>query len=462
MLSEPPLPPSHARWRDALHALAGRPEPLVQIDDAATPAASVWVGARAYVRAFREAGLRPGDRLTLALPPSVAFVQALVAALWDGLTVVPGAADLAEEVDARAIVAAAPGPHRWTPDGLSGPLGAPELRPTAHARTPAARFLLRTSGTSGAPSWVALSDANVWAVLDSHRAPLALDGARVLSVLPWTHAFGLLLDLLPSLFWASEIVRSPDGGRDAGALIALATASETTHLSMVPLTVRRLALAPGGPELLRALQGGVVGGAPLADDVAGAMRGTRLRVGYGQTEASPGVALGRPGQAAPNLLGRELGCEVRIDADGVLAFRGPNAALGAWTPAAGLARLAPDRWVRTLDLAERRGPDLYYRGRASEAFKLDNGRFVRAGDLEARLRDGVPGVLDAVVGTPDGTGLSLDLLVRNAAWSGAASARSALGPHARRLRSLRLHTRDTWPTLPKGTPDRRALLTRPS
>ena len=83
------LPAAHARWRGTLHALSGAPEPLFVFDDDATPAASIWTGARAYVRAFREAGLEPGDRIVLGLPPSVAFVQALVAALWEGLTLVP-------------------------------------------------------------------------------------------------------------------------------------------------------------------------------------------------------------------------------------------------------------------------------------------------------------------------------------------------------------------------------------
>ncbi|MEM7788649.1 MAG: aromatic amino acid lyase, partial [Bacteroidota bacterium] len=472
LASPPPAaahgPAAHGRWRDALHALAHSTSPLFVFDDAATPAASIWTGARAYVRTFRDAGLVPGDRLLLALPPSAAFVQALVAGLWEGLTVVPAPAgasdrtevsDLLEVVDARAAVLPEAGPHAWAPDDVGGPTGAPVLRPTVHGPTPDARFLLRTSGTSGAPTWIALSDANVWAVVDAHREPLGLRGARVLSVLPWHHAFGLILDLIPALLWADEIVRDPNHGRDAAALVALAEASETTHLSTVPLVVRRLAATPGGPDLLGRLGGGIVGGAPITADVAQAMHGTALRVGYGQTEASPGIALGQAGHGAPNLLGRELGCTVRLDADGVLAFRGPNAALGTWSAASGLARLDPDRWVRTLDHAERRGGDLYFRGRAGDAFKLDNGRFVRAGDIEARLRSDVPGVLDAALSTPDGHALDLDLLVAHDAALPEAAVRDTLGPHRYRLHTIRAHTRATWPTLPKGTVDRRALHT---
>ena len=461
--SDRSLPAAHARWRGTLHALSGAPEPLFVFDDDATPAASIWTGARAYVRAFREAGLEPGDRIVLGLPPSVAFVQALVAALWEGLTLVPAppseAATLLDTVDASAAVLAAdagPSGHAWVPDDVGGPLGIPQRRSTRHDATPDARFLLRTSGTTGAPTWVALSDAGVWSVLDSHREPLALDGGRVLSVLPWHHAFGLILDLLPALLWADELVRDTQSGRDPGALIDLASASESTHLSCVPLTLRRLVGQPGGEDLLARLRGGVVGGAPLAADHAQAMRGTSLRVGYGQTEASPGIALGRPGHAEPGLLGRELGCHVRTEADGVLSFRGANAALGIWTAGEGLTRLDPDRWVRTQDRVERRGGDLYFRGRAGDAFKLDNGRFVRAGEVEATLRD-LPGVLDAVVSTPDGTALALDLLTDGRPPVRARVA-DALGPHARRLGAIRPHTASAWPMLAKGTPDRSSLL----
>ncbi|MEM8559861.1 MAG: long-chain fatty acid--CoA ligase, partial [Bacteroidota bacterium] len=63
-MTDRPAAPSD-RWRSALHALADAPEPLLVIEEAATPAASVWTGSRAYVQAFRDAGLVPGDRILL-------------------------------------------------------------------------------------------------------------------------------------------------------------------------------------------------------------------------------------------------------------------------------------------------------------------------------------------------------------------------------------------------------------
>ena len=62
-------------------------------------------------------------------------------------------------------------------------------------------------------------------------------------------------------------------------------------------------------------------------------------VPHGQTEAAPGITFGEPGDWRPRWLGRALGCEVRRDDDGVLAFRGPNACVGEWRDGA-LVRLA--------------------------------------------------------------------------------------------------------------------------
>jgi acyl-CoA synthetase (AMP-forming)/AMP-acid ligase II len=299
-------------------------------------AGALWDEAGAQAARLRAHGVRPGDRVLCALPAGPAFAALLVAALWEELTFapVPDTADAdraADEVDARVVVAAD---------------GAARLRTAQGPPTPAARLLLQTSGTTGARRWVALSDANVCAVLDSHAPALALGGATVLSVLPWHHAFGLVIQLLPALAAGADVVRDPGGGRDVDALLRLAAEHPVTHLDAVPHTAGLLAARADGRALLARLRGGVVGGAPIDAALAAALAATRLRVGYGQTEASPGIALGAPGAWRAGTLGRPLGCRVRVDADGVLAFRGPNACLGLWEGGR-LVALPPDRWART-------------------------------------------------------------------------------------------------------------------
>lgn len=475
-------------WRAALDGRlrVGAAPVVCMPGDGALDGAALLAGARAWAAWLRALGVRAGDRIVCALPPGPGFVMVLLAALGEGLTFVPvpASADvdpLLDAVDARvavvgagvrggagvAVAARDGGPSDGSPnDAPFG--GAPAcLRAARTAPTPGVRFLLQTSGTTGAPRRVALSDANVGAVLASHAPHLALAGAVVLSVLPWHHAFGLVLELLPALLGGATLVRDASGGRDADAMLAVDAARRVTHLHAVPHTARLLAERDEGRALLARLRAGLVGGAPVDPGLAAHLAGTRVRVGYGQTEASPGVSLGEPGAWRAGALGRPLGCAVRLDDDGVLAFRGPNACLGFWDEGVlnegVLTTLAPDRWVRTGDLA-RAEPDGSYtfEGRAAESFKLANGRFVAALAVERAACARWPALTDALLSSPDGRTFVLAVSVADMAGAAADGAVPAaadiapmLGPLATRpLRVVRVAP-GTWVRTPKGDLDRR-------
>lgn len=443
---------TRVRWGRELHAaLAGRATPVLHDGDGALTGRALRELATAWSAWLRAHGLVPGDRVACALPSARAFVALLIAALEHGLTLAllpagAGVDDAADALDARLMIAAA------SADGAP-PVRA-MLREPVGAPTPDVRFLLQTSGTSGARRWIALSDDNVRAVLDSHAPAHPLAGATVLSVLPWHHAFGLSIQLLPALLAGATLLREPSAGRDPAALLAACGTHDVTHLDAVPHTLRVLAAHPDGLAMLMRLRGGVVGGAPVDAPLAAMLARTRLRVGYGQTEASPGIALGAPGEWRAGLLGRALGCEVRIDDDGVLAFRGPNACVGSWDDGA-LSRLAPDRWVRTGDLA-RQEPDgtLLFEGRLAASFKLANGRHVAAAAVEAAVRARFPALREALLSSPDGEALVL-------AFSGPLDdlsvdvVRPLLGGlSVRPLHLVRVADAD-WLRTPKGEIDRR-------
>lgn len=81
---------AHASLKDRLFsAFRGRPTPIVMSDHFGTPGASIWSGARLWVNRFREVGLRRGDRVAIAVPPSPIHVMLTIAAWWEGLTAVP-------------------------------------------------------------------------------------------------------------------------------------------------------------------------------------------------------------------------------------------------------------------------------------------------------------------------------------------------------------------------------------
>ena len=461
--------PDSNPWRGLLYEqLRDEGLPAFVMDEAITPAGSLWTGARLWTEAFREAGLQAGDRLVVALPPSAAFVQVLVAAMWEGATLALASPDddirdLCAALDARAAVAPASGPHRWTPKAYAGPASVPAtLRSTEDPPTPGVRFLLRTSGTTQLARWVALSDRNVLSVLASHLPRLTLKNARVLSVLPWSHAFGLVLDLLPALLAGAEILRDPHGGRDPSSLVALGEEWGATHLSAVPLTIQRLLEQEGGPAMLDRLHGGIVGGAPVPGPLADRLSQTRLRVGYGQTEAAPGITLGPPGRWAANYLGRPLGCDVSVADDGELLFAGPNACVGVWRRHEGLDRQDPSRTVHTGDLVRREGDDLFFEGRTDTAFKLSNGRLVRAGAWEGRLTSAYPFLHDALLFTPDGTDLALALCTDRPPddCPSLNELRDALGALGARLGERMIVAPDEWHQLPKGTVDRAEMTRR--
>ncbi len=419
-------------------------------------------GANDWSRALRRAGIARGDRIVCALPNGPAFIQLLVACLADGVTLAPvpttdNVVPLLDSLDARlAIAETATHAHVAVPGSNGGPPSGPLVGRIASARTDAVAFLLRSSGTAGTARWIALSEAGVLATLESHLPKLGVDGASVLCALPWSHAFGLVLGLLPALLRARRIVTTASDVRDEREMIALARAHAISNLSMVPLMAARLVSRPDGMALLQSLTSGLVGGAPIDAALARALANTQLRVGYGQTEAGPGIMLGEPGEFHAAFLGRPVGCAVRIDADGVLAFRGPSACTGFWQDGA-LQSLEAERWQRTDDFAVMENGAYFFRGRASLTFKLANGKLVLAPQLEARLRQRIPRLSDIVLTSADGLGIDATYSTLDSASVDEQSFRDALGGLHVYLRAMTRMGADAWPRTPKGEIDRRRL-----
>ena len=419
-------------------------------------------GANDWSRALRRAGITRGDRVICALPNDAAFAQLLVASLADGVTLVPVPAGedvvpLLEELDARIAITANPSQqHVAEPSRTGGPPSGPMVPRKSTERTDNIAFLLRSSGTVGQPRWIALSETGVMAVLQSHMPMLGIDGGCALSVLPWSHAFGLVLGLMPALLRARRIVTIPAATGGAGAWIATARANAVTHMSMVPLIATRLGASDDGRAMLRSLHGGLVGGAPIDERLALLLTTTRLRVGYGQTEASPGIMLGHPGEFRAMLLGRPVGCEVRIEPDGVLAFRGPNACEGTWENQR-LHPLEAGRWQRTDDLVSVDSGVYTFVGRTATSFKLANGRMVLAPQIEASLRHRIPRITDVVLTTSSGDSIDVLYSTHDASTVPEDEIRRVFGGLSAYLRSVTPVGMDAWVRTPKGDIDRQHL-----
>jgi acyl-CoA synthetase (AMP-forming)/AMP-acid ligase II len=460
----------HDRWRDLLvDALDQQAGAELVFPDQSVCGQAILAGADAWRKHFRLLGVGPGERVMLALPPGPAFVMALVGGWLDGLTLAPVSPFLndtpelldraAQEADAVAIVGGAADVATLGADSEGLPLKMQPRRETRFAPSPHARLMLRTSGTTGTPRTIALSDSNLLSVVESHLPHLSLDQATMLSVVPWHHAFGLVINLLPALLTGTRIVRERSHGREPRSMLEAAREWNVSHASFVPLQVRRLAASEGGLRMLRGLLGGVVGGAPVSASVAAELSRTRLQAGYGQTEAGPGITLGHPGEWSRGFLGRAVGCTVRRGDGGRLMVRGENVCVGVVTADRGLACLDPCRELDTGDMALEQGGAYWFLGRVDHAFKLANGRFVNAAMLEASLRALSPSIEEAVVTTPDGEHIDVHVfLIEGAAAVSRDSIVKRLGGLGARVRRVELRQDAEALSTAKGSIDRARLV----
>lgn len=463
-------------WRPLLRsALHGRPYPIVVAGERVTPGASLWSGTRRWVEAFRGAGLKPGDRVVHAVEPGPGGLMVLAACLWEGLTVAMASPEspldsqadaLLQTFDARAVIGNGDGV--WKTLGAGLPQDAPPvLRESELPRSMSTRFILSTSGTGGKPRHVALSDDNVLSVLESHGPLLepcaGWTSAVALSALPWHHAFGLVIDLLPMVFGGAMVVRDASGGRDPESTLALAEQWGVNHMSMVPLQADRLFASERGAGLLEGLLGGVVGGAAVSAALAGRLVRTRLRVGYGQTEASPGICLGTPGEWSAGWLGRAVGCETRVDGRGRLLVKGRNVCAGVWGET-GVVPASDSRWLDTGDLVEPESGGFRFIGRSDDTFKLSNGRLVDAPRIERAIASAGTG--ESAVLLPSCRGASIDVVLIGTGlkvgpvWPDSDAVRDALGSLCSRVGRVVGLGPDDVPRTRKGSVDRRALAER--
>jgi len=326
-----------ASWRDrsALRACA----PTLTLGVERVTGADLLQGAERWAGAFRSAGLGPGDRLVTALPTGACLAQVLLAGLQEGLTLVPLPPTVdpvvaAAEADPAAAVAAPDAfggrdvGWAWRAEGAGGPAAPPRTLRPAGPRTPLARLLCASSG--GGP-WAALVDDNLDHAVDAVTEALQPEQARWLSVLPWHSPAGLLLDLLPALLGAQDILRPVPGDEILAADVASVMQRwQPTHAVLPLPLVGELRTRWGGLAPLAALLGGLATGPGLDPGLAADLRRTRLRTHRGAPELSCMVTLGEPGIWRPGALGRPVGCTIADGPGGGLLVSGRPVTGGRW------------------------------------------------------------------------------------------------------------------------------------
>lgn len=259
-----------------------------------------------------------------------------------------------------------------------------------------------SSGTTSVAKGVVLSQRNL---LSDARGGMShyrfTEADRYVAVIPRTHLFGLVADMLAPLIAGGRMCFSPS----SLSFFADLARFRPTSLSLPPALVSSMVRLSGGGMTPEQVTGGALervlcAGAEVSEELISSteeLTGVRVRPAYGLTECSPCVSLTQDWQRAPGSVGTVIPCcEVKIE-DGEVLVRGSNVMLGYFHAPEETARVMQDGWLRTGDLGrvDERG-NLFLTGRRSSLIVFEDGRKLMPEVLEARLQ-GVPGVVEALV-----------------------------------------------------------------
>jgi O-succinylbenzoic acid--CoA ligase len=382
-------------------------------------------------------GARAEQRVAIALPPGLAFAQALHACLLLGAVAVPvdlrlSSAEQARIADGATVLVEAPlpggGPGATWPGG--GPGGTTWLgRPTgpspgtrageclaaagqgstgpgpgtragdlaaAGHDLDAVAVVIHTSGTTSSPKAVELTYGNIlWSALGSAVA-LGLDAReRWLCVLPVSHVGGLSILLRSAVYATTAVVHERF---DAEHVLHALREQQITLVSLVATTLGRLLDA--GLTRPPTLRCALTGGGPVPEGLLERARGAGVPVSltYGLTEAGSQVTTTPVGALADGGGGSRAACpplfctRLRIAPDQEILLRGPTVAR---------CGISADRWLHTGDLGclDEDGW-LHVSGRKADTI-VSGGENVAPAEVEAVL-EAHPHVLEAaVLGRPD-------------------------------------------------------------
>ncbi|WP_200954609.1 MULTISPECIES: AMP-binding protein [unclassified Nocardioides] len=405
-------------------------------------------------RADLEAVAGPARQLVRLRPsPTIDFVVAWLASLTGGH------ATLLTHNDglARAYTSSVEHDDReWRPTGAPAPALHPDLR-----------LLLSTSGSTGSPKLVRLSQANLDANAAAIASYLGLRSDDVaVTTLPLDYCYGLSV-LHSHLAVGASLVLDDRSVTDPG-LWAHARERGVTSFAGVPHTFDLLGAA-GWPELPGLRQVTQAGGRMAPERVSalatqGRLEGWDLFVMYGQTEATarmaylpPDLTLDHPsavGVAVPGGSFRLDPVEGTEPDVGELVYSGPNVMMGYAESPADLGRGRGSDELRTGDLARITDGLVEIVGRRSRFAKVFGERI----DLDrVQTLLGLGGHDVACAEAADGSGLVVAVPGRSDAMAldevrAATAADTRLPGHA-----IRVVPVDALPRLANGKVDHQAV-----
>ncbi len=431
--------------------------------------------AKTAAQRLRGLGCQPGDRVALAANNSPLWCAAYVGIHLAGMTVVPlDAAYTEREVHSicafvEPAAAIADEAHiDLAPEGLKTlrleDLAAPDDVGFEPERLSDGQpmSIIFTSGTTGKPKGVMLSEGNILSNIEvalgsGFLKPGGMD--RPLLMLPLHHVYACTVTFLTPMCAGCTLVfpRSLKGEdiaravREQGVtvfptvpqvlgmlrkrlyegvrsqpfgrrLVFSALVKLNQALRAVGLNAARWLLRPVHKNFPK-LRFFAAGGARLDPEIFHDLRrlGFTVVEAYGLTETSPLVTMNTPRRQVAGSVGRPIpGVDVRIDlpepdADaGEVCVRGPNVMMGYYKQPEATAEVIRDGWFHTGDLGrfDARGY-LFLTGRAKEIIVLPSGKNIYPEELEKHYAapEAIEEVCVLSLPSPDGEGENLTAVV---------------------------------------------------
>lgn len=306
----------------------------------------------------------------------------------------------------------------WTSAIARKPAGPPPM--TARRAWDAATTLLYTSGTSGRPKGVMISEANAYWGSTSFMLANGVSGDSVFLIdNPLFHTAGLFAAARTPLLAGGTALISAE----FDPAVTLARLSDpalgVTHYFSVPQMAQMLWNAPGfDPAMLRALDVLATGGAPNppAQIARFVNAGIRMSDGFGMTEtcsatgmpvADSGLLIAKAGSIGLPYAGIEMrvvderGRDLPDDETGELWVRGPGITAGYWRQPVATAAAFTDGWFRTGDAVRRDADGFYFLVDRKKDMYISGGENVYPAEVEAVIAE-LPGIAEcAVIGVAD-------------------------------------------------------------
>ncbi len=301
-------------------------------------------------------------------------------------------------------------------------LGAPGARPPSQARRAfdAVATLLYTSGTSGRPKGVMLSEANsFWGCANFIFGNDVSMHSVFLCDMPLFHTAGLYAATRVPIQAGGCVLISK--GFDPQTTLQRLSDPElkVTHYFSVPQMAAKIWNQPGfRPEMLHGLVGWAIGGAPnpKAQTQRFVNAGVKITEGFGMSETGSNFGMpthdlqtlctkagscGLPFMTIEAKLIDDQGLEVPQGQVGELWLRGPCISSGYWNQPETTAKAFRNGWFITGDAAMRDEDGFYYIVDRKKDMYISGGENVYPAEVEAVLAELSDVGECAVVGVPD-------------------------------------------------------------